>query len=66
MEVTDVCYGRDACELALLCCVSSFAKSVIGLDVTRITMPIHFNEPLSFTQVGTQYITEETDRWTNT
>jgi hypothetical protein len=28
----------------------SFAKSVIGLDVTRITMPIHFNEPLSFTQ----------------
>lgn len=30
----------------------SFAKSVIGLDLTKITMPVHFNEPLSFTQVG--------------
>ena len=28
-----------------------FLKNLIGKDVTRISMPVHFNEPLSFTQV---------------
>lgn len=28
----------------------TFLKNLIGKDVTRISMPVHFNEPLSFTQ----------------
>ena len=26
-------------------------KSVVGKDLTKVTMPVHFNEPLSFLQV---------------
>lgn len=28
----------------------NFLKSVIGKDLTKVTMPVHFNEPLSFLQ----------------
>ena len=31
-------------------CWLSFLKHVLGRDVTRVTMPVYFNEPLSFTQ----------------
>ena len=31
--------------------INSFLKSVIGKDLTKVTMPVHFNEPLSFLQV---------------
>ena len=26
-------------------------KSAVGKDLTRVTMPVHFNEPVSFLQV---------------
>lgn len=29
----------------------NFMKSVVGKDLTKVTMPVHFNEPLSFLQV---------------
>ena len=28
-------------------------KNMLGKDVTRIALPVHLNEPLSFCQVGT-------------
>ncbi|XP_078375403.1 oxysterol-binding protein 1-like isoform X2 [Oculina patagonica] len=28
----------------------NFMKSVVGKDLTKVTMPVHFNEPLSFLQ----------------
>ena len=30
-------------------------KSVVGKDLTKVTMPVHFNEPLSFLQVCVNY-----------
>ena len=30
----------------------SFMKSVLGKDLTKVTMPVHFNEPVSFLQVS--------------
>ena len=33
----------------------SFMKSVVGKDLTKVTMPVHFNEPLSFLQVRIFY-----------
>lgn len=33
----------------------SFLKNWIGRDLTRITMPVTFNEPLSFTQVKERF-----------
>ena len=32
-----------------------FLKSTIGKDLTRVTMPVYFNEPLSFLQVSFDY-----------
>ena len=30
----------------------SFLKTVIGKDLTKVTMPVYFNEPVSFLQVS--------------
>ena len=37
------------CHTCSLVCFR-FLKHFLGRDLTRVTMPVHFNEPLSFTQ----------------
>ena len=36
-----------------MCFLCSIMKNVLGKDVTKIALPVHLNEPLSFCQVGT-------------
>ncbi len=43
MEI--VCFILDALH-------SSILKNLVGKDVTKIALPVHLNEPLSFTQVS--------------
>ena len=31
--------------------IYSVLKNLVGKDVTKVAMPVHLNEPLSFTQV---------------
>jgi hypothetical protein len=33
----------------------SFLKTVIGKDLTKVTMPVCFNEPISFLQVSADH-----------
>ena len=45
----EACYYFIKRSILFLC--NSFLKNLVGKDITRISMPVHFNEPLSFTQV---------------
>ncbi len=35
----------------LLLQISSILKNLVGKDITRVALPVHLNEPLSFCQV---------------
>ena len=39
----------------------SYLKQCIGKELTKITMPVHWNEPLSLLQVSTDRITNLLD-----
>ena len=62
-ECITVCINVCVCVCACVCvcvrvcvcvcvCVCSLLKNFVGKDVTRIALPVHLNEPLSFTQVN--------------
>lgn len=58
-EAPTTCGGESNKRLLCVChnvsafpsSVISILKNLVGKDVTKIALPVHLNEPLSFTQV---------------